>query len=78
MTYRVAITNIPENMESTRFCEVSYIMLSAGTVTFYFYSTYSAVDNSRSIADVSAKALADTSQSFTADEKEILQATAAN
>lgn len=78
MTYRVAITNIPENMESTRFCAVSYIMLSAGTVTFYFYSTYSAVDNSRSIADVSAKALADTSQSFTADEKEILQATAAN
>lgn len=76
--YSMAITDIPEDMQNTRFCAVSYIMLSAGDVTFYFYSTYSADSNARSIAQVSAAALADSTQSFTSAERAILASTAAN
>lgn len=71
-TYRAAIIGITEDGYGSELCARSYVKLTVGEKCFYLYSYYSETDNCRSIKNVAAAALADSSVTYTDAERAIL------
>ena len=75
ITYRAALKGIAAANYADDICAFAYVKVTYGDGNFnYFYSAFDHTENTRSIQYVAQQALADTTQTYTAAELEVLNA----